>query len=166
MKRWMFGFVIVAVVGLSLPASGQPLKTCAKSFQDCIDDMLRDLTARGWFGMLLGNSEMTPEGEPIPEDLKILVYDVIADGPADAGGFKTGDVVLEVNGKPYRDLDVLNPVRETMKVGDVISLTVSREGEKKELKLTLGEPPATTVALWLGKHIETNYLVVKDELVQ
>ena len=160
----VLALLLVAPV-LTAPAGAEVKNMCHKSFQECIDELVGQLASRGWFGMLFANSAMTPDGEELPDDLHIFAFEVMSEGPAADGGVKEGDVILKVNGKAYNDLAELDPVRNAMKVGEVVSMTVKRDGKELELKLTLDEPPASMVAVWLGEYIQHNLLEVKNEMV-
>lgn len=157
--------LLIALISVA-PASAQDKAKCNKSFQECVDQFMGELTQRGWFGVLFGNNQMTPDGEELPDDLAIKVMEVNDDGPAAPAGIEAGDTVIAVNGKKYSNLADLNPVRKTLKVGEEVTLTIERAGEQKEVKLTLAEPPATMVAVWLGDYILENFLVVENEMLQ
>lgn len=61
--------------------------------------------------------------------------------PAQKAGLQAGDVIVKVDGKSITTMDELNDIKNSHKVGDVLTLTVNRNGEEKELKVTLEETP-------------------------
>ena len=61
--------------------------------------------------------------------------------PAQKAGLQAGDVIVKVDGQPITTMDELNDIKNSHKVGDVLTLTVNRNGEEKELKVTLEETP-------------------------
>lgn len=52
-------------------------------------------------------------------------------------GLREGDVILEAEGQPVSDPDELNAAKESLGVGDVLHLTVSRDGEILEFSIEL-----------------------------
>ncbi len=61
--------------------------------------------------------------------------------PAQKAGLQAGDVIVKVDGQSITTMDELNDIKNSHKVGDVLTLTVNRNGEEKELKVTLEETP-------------------------
>lgn len=60
---------------------------------------------------------------------------------AEKSGLKAGDVIIEVEGKQIKTMDELNEIKNSHQIGDEIKLKVNRDGDEKELTLTLGEQP-------------------------
>ena len=56
-------------------------------------------------------------------------------------GIKIGDVIIEADGKKISTMDELNEIKNTHKIGDEMKIKVNRNGEEKELTITLGEQP-------------------------
>ena len=56
-------------------------------------------------------------------------------------GIKIGDVIIEADGKKISTMDELNEIKNTHKIGDEMKIKVNRDGEEKELTITLGEQP-------------------------
>ena len=54
------------------------------------------------------------------------------------GRVRVGDVIVAVNGEPIRTGGELGLVLETFREGDVVTVTVDRDGEEKDLEVTLG----------------------------
>ncbi len=69
----------------------------------------------------------------------VYVKSVIEGGAADKGGVKPGDVILKFGGKEVKSIDEINELRDDYKVGDTVELIVSRNGEKKKIKIILQE---------------------------
>ena len=85
-----------------------------------------------------------------------LVAEVVPGGPAEkagieggdgklqfqAGQYRTGgDVILQVDGKDIVRPDDLAEAVATRQPGDVVTLTVLRNGKREDVKVTLGERP-------------------------
>ena len=58
---------------------------------------------------------------------------------AEKAGIKIGDVITSIDGKKITNMDELNEVKNSHNIGDTIKLTVFRDGNEKELELTLQE---------------------------
>lgn len=61
--------------------------------------------------------------------------------PAQKAGLQAGDVIVKVDGQSITTMNELNDIKNSHKVGDVLTLTVNRNGEERELKVTLEETP-------------------------
>jgi serine protease Do len=68
-----------------------------------------------------------------------LVQTVDADTPASKAGMRKGDVILKVDGDAIRDNKDLVHKIASMPPGRTVALTVQREGERKEIRVTLGD---------------------------
>ncbi len=64
---------------------------------------------------------------------------VVAESPAEKGGFKVGDVITKLNGMDITQ-DLLVKHVKKGKPGDSVAFTVKREGKEQEIKVKLGEP--------------------------
>lgn len=60
---------------------------------------------------------------------------------AEKGGLKSGDVIIEAEGKSIKTMDELNQIKNSHQIGDEIKLKINRDGTEKEISLTLGEQP-------------------------
>ena len=58
--------------------------------------------------------------------------------PADLGGIKAGDVIVEFAGKPVTDLETYSQAMYGHKPGDVVKVVVLRDGTRLALTVTLG----------------------------
>ncbi len=59
--------------------------------------------------------------------------------PADLGGLKTGDIIIELAGKKVTDLYSYTDALYANKVGDKIKIVFMREGQRMETEVTLGK---------------------------
>ena len=71
----------------------------------------------------------------------VYVNSVEENGAADAAGIKSGDIIVKINDTNISNMTELTKEKNEHKIGDTISITVSRNGKEKKLTLTLGETP-------------------------
>ncbi len=119
-----------------------PVSTARQVMEQLIKD---GVVTRGWLGV--GMHEVTPEiaesfGLKTPRG--VLISAIYQGGPADRGGVKPGDIVLELDAQPVSDeKSLLNRVAG-LKPGTAGTLLVRRNGKDVALKVTIGKrPPAT-----------------------
>ena len=60
---------------------------------------------------------------------------------AQKSGIKAGDVITEVDGKKVGSVDDINEIKNAHKIGDTIKVKIYRNGEYKEIEVTLEEQP-------------------------
>jgi serine protease Do len=71
----------------------------------------------------------------------LLVMHVENGGPAEAAGVLLGDVLIEMDGDSFDDLDDVHDSIGQKKVGQEVLATVIRGGEKRQFTVRLGERP-------------------------
>jgi S1-C subfamily serine protease len=87
----------------------------------------------------------------------LLVIEVVRGSPADKGGIQGGDEIVQlgnariplggdiitaINGEPMTDSQELTVYLETQtQVGDVVEVTIVRDGEEQNVQVTLAERP-------------------------
>ncbi len=69
----------------------------------------------------------------------VVVLDVVEGGPAQRGGVRHGDIVVEVDGEPVDGIGDLLRVLRAKDPGRELKLVVLREGRRVPLTVTLGE---------------------------
>jgi serine protease Do len=98
---------------------------------------------RPWFGAYMRS--LTPQLAQqlgLPDASGVLMLLIYEGSPAEKGGVKPGDVIVEFNGKPIRDLlDLRNRVAET-DIGQEVTMQVRREGKELKLGTVLAAEPA------------------------
>src|SRR5271154_4665423 len=67
--------------------------------------------------------------------------DVTPDSPASEAGIKTGDIILEVNGKPVTDSNQLRMGISMMQPGTELKLKTLRNGTERDATVKLAEMP-------------------------
>ena len=95
-------------------------------------------TRRGWLGVRIQDvTEDVAEALGIEKTDGALVTDV-PDGPAKTGGIKSGDVIIEFDGKTIKDTRELVRIVGDSPVGKQVSVKVLRDGKKVSLSVKLG----------------------------
>jgi serine protease Do len=77
----------------------------------------------------------------IPITGGIGVANVVQGSPADRAGLIPGDVITQINGKSITSLKQLIELKDKLKVGEILLLTVVRVREEIMVPLTVGEFP-------------------------
>ncbi|HEX4067510.1 MAG TPA: Do family serine endopeptidase [Acidobacteriaceae bacterium] len=67
-----------------------------------------------------------------------IVADVTPDSPGGKAGLKTGDVIVELDGKPVSDAGQLQMETSQKQPGDTVHLEVVRNGDRMNVPVTLG----------------------------
>ncbi len=96
---------------------------------------------RGWMGVY--SQHITPD---LAEALELqggakgaLVSKVDPRGPAAAAGIERGDVIVEFDGKPIREMEDLPRLVASTGVGRAVDVVVVRDGKRESLNVKLGE---------------------------
>lgn len=98
---------------------------------------------RGWIGVEPQNlSKELAESLGIPANTEgVLLSGVLEGGPAARSGVKPGDVLIDVNDKPIKDVrGLLNQIAQ-ISPGNQAKLTILRKGKKMELIAQTGKRP-------------------------
>ncbi|MBM4033389.1 MAG: Do family serine endopeptidase [Planctomycetes bacterium] len=119
-------------VGLSIPIN------MAKAVMDEL--LEKGKVTRAWLGIEFG-----PLDKEVAEALKLdhglQVSQVALDGPADKGGIKDGDILLEFSGQKVSDTEKFREIVAKAKPGSTVVVKVMRGKETLNLKVALGEQP-------------------------
>ncbi len=68
----------------------------------------------------------------------LLIGEVLENGPAAEAGILAGDIVLELDGQKISDKAQLQSILKEKASRDEVNIVILRDGEQKNLKLTLG----------------------------
>ena len=71
----------------------------------------------------------------------VYVEGVEKDSPADKAGIQQKDIITKIEGKEVKSVNELNKVKYTYNIGDTVTLTIIRNNEEIEAKVTLTEMP-------------------------
>jgi serine protease Do len=113
---------------------------------DVMESLVTDgVVTRGFLGVMI--QDLTPalaEQFNVEEGTRgAVVGDVTPKSPADKAGLKSGDVIVDFNGKKVRDSRHLKLEVARTKPGESVPLKVIRDGKTKELTVTVKELPGT-----------------------
>lgn len=101
---------------------------------------------RGYLGVTLGplSRELS---EALDVDSKgVLVNEVMPETPASEAGFKAGDVIVAVNGKPVEDVADVRRLVGREKPGSDLTFKVSRGPKKMTLEARIAKMPSDRLA--------------------
>ena len=121
-------------IGFAIPAN------MAKAIMEQI--IATGSVTRGWIGVEI--QEITPdlaESFKLPKNQGAIIAGVMKGGPADKGGIKPGDVLMEIDNKPVTDSSsMLNAIAQLVP-GSAAKMKVLREGKPQDLPVTIGKRP-------------------------
>ena len=136
---------------------------------DTVKRVVVELIARGYYPHPWVGTEMTAltpsvvdwfrkAGMDIPVDTGLLVLEVARGGPADVAGIRGGDryvrmgryqvpvggdIIIAIDGQPVVDIETWTIYLETQKtIGDMVQITVLRDGREQVISVVLEEQPA------------------------
>jgi S1-C subfamily serine protease len=131
---------------------------------DIVKRVVPELIASGryrhpWLGVTgrTISPEMVEEAD-LPVETGVLIFGVETGSPADKGGLRGGsrqvvvsgipmaiggDIIVAINGVPVKRFDdVVNYLASQTAVGDEVTLTLVRDGQRVEVGITLEERPS------------------------
>ncbi len=142
-------------IGFSIPANlAKPIIEQLRKFGK---------TQRGWLGVRI--QELTPEiakSLGLKNEEGVLISMVNPGEPAEKGGLKSGDVILEFNGKKIKDVKSLQRTVAESAVESKAKVKVWRDKKEKNFTVKLGELEKFNTAN--DEKTESNKEVVSDEV--
>ena len=145
MKRSWF-ILAIAALALSVVSvvAGEGYK-CDASTQDCLDKMTAHLQKTGWVGIKMDETD----------DGRLQVAEVIADSPAVRAGFKSGDVLVALDGIKFAEEnhEAMMKAKKAHHPGAKVTYTVERYGKTRDLNVKLAKVPQDVLAQWIGGHM-------------
>jgi serine protease Do len=108
-----------------------------------MDQILKNgKVTRGYLGVVI--QEVTPDlakAFKAPESKGALVGDVSSDGPGAKAGLQKGDVIEEIDGQEVSGVNDLRLRIASTAPGTTVHLKVFRNGEPRDVSVTLGQLP-------------------------
>ncbi|MDD3718368.1 MAG: trypsin-like peptidase domain-containing protein [Actinomycetota bacterium] len=99
-----------------------------------------------WLG--ISGSTLDPDtarSYDLPVESGAIVNRVVAGAPAEKAGLERGDIIVAMGGTPIDSMDRLVLEIRNRDVGDTVSISYFRDGEKRETTAVLEEKPATVI---------------------
>ena len=118
-------------IGFAIPSN---------SAERVIDQLIKyGETKRGWLGVRIQQvTKEIAEAEKLGKPRGALVASVAQGSPSDKGGIKSGDIILEFDGKPINEMRELPMIVAQTKVGKTVKLKVWRNKKEIYKKIILG----------------------------
>jgi serine protease Do len=105
-----------------------------------IADQLKEkgFATRGWLGVAIQNVDQAlAKSFGLNKPRGALVTQVTRNSPADNGGLKSGDIILEFNGKSVNYSSALPPIVGAVRPGKTVGVEVLRNGTSTLLNVTI-----------------------------
>ncbi len=97
---------------------------------------------RGWLGVTVQPlTDALAKALKVPGKKGALISEVMKDSPAEKGGLKPQDVIVEFNGKPVKNGRDLSITVAATKPGSKVKIKVIRNGKPKIIKMRVGTMP-------------------------
>ncbi len=118
-------------IGFAIPSN---------SAEKVIDQLIKfGETKRGWLGVRIQMvTKEIAEAEKLGEPRGALVSSVAEGSPSDKGGIKSGDIILEFDGKLINEMRELPIIVAQTKVGKIVKVKIWRNKKEIYKKITLG----------------------------
>jgi serine protease Do len=122
--------------------------------RDVMESLVADgKVTRGYLGVMIQDVTPSLAKEFNLKDQKgALIGDVVPKGPADKAGLKSGDIVLEFNGKAVTGSRQLKLQVARVKPSESVPVKVLRNGSTKTLEVTVKELPGSEQIAKSGTH--------------
>jgi serine protease Do len=116
--------------------------------RDVLDQILQHgKVTRGYMGVSIQDiSSDLASAFKLNDTRGALVGDVDPNGPAAQAGLKSGDVIVELNGKPVEDSRTFRLMISRAAPGSQVNMRVLRNGQEQNVTLTLSEVPVKEAA--------------------
>lgn len=99
------------------------------------------------YGYVRGRTQIGIRGQDINTQMAeyykisegILVIEVSPGSAAEKAGLQKEDIIIAANGQEAKTIDALNTIKNTLKPGDQLTLTIIRENREQKIDLVLQE---------------------------
>lgn len=127
--------------------------------------ILQGKVVRGYLGIIIEpvTSEVAEKYKLKIED-GVLISKILENSPAEKGGLKTGDVIIEFNGNKIKDVQELQRITAETNPGEKVPIKIFRNDKEEVIKVEVEEMPGeTTQALLLeGSKFEKYGISVQE----
>jgi S1-C subfamily serine protease len=141
----------VALTGVAVAGHAK----CTKSTEECATYMKEKYQTKGWIGM---EKDRNSDGT-------MTVQSVMPNGPAEKAGFKSGDILVSINGV---SLSVENEAKlkamheSGFKIGDTLAYGVKRGADITTVSVVLERIPDAVLATMIEKHTKESHQIAKN----
>jgi C-terminal processing protease CtpA/Prc len=118
---------------------------CSASKEECTKHMA-EAKNHGWLGIEYDKTE----------DGATVIEAVVKGSPADKAGFRSGDILLALNGIEMNEANAarVKAAWKPLTPGSTVNYTVKRDGAEKDLTVTLGKMPEDVYNTMVAKHMK------------
>lgn len=142
-----------AALGMALAAPGfaGSGEKCTQDAQACLN-RFASYQSKGWVGI---------EYDKTADEKGHVVKRTLPGSPAEAAGFKAGDILVSLNGVALTaDKAALKQAKGDWSVGQSVSYKVSRGNKEVALTVKLGAMPKDVLARMVGDHMIRDHMSV------
>lgn len=108
------------------------------SVKEIIKSIIEDgFISRPYVGISVVDVSQESQSYGLPKGA--AVKEVVADSPAEKAGLQVNDIITHVNGTAVSGSNELVSIAKESAIGDVLKMTVYRQGNTLELEVTVGE---------------------------
>ena len=150
MKRSLIVATAAFAVAIAAPAlAGSGAGKCTQETQACLNSYSK-YASKGWVGL---------EYDKSAGDKSHVVKKATAGSPAEAAGFKAGDVLVSLNGVAFTaDKETLKKAKGDWSVGQSVAYVVKRGEKEVTLNAKLAAMPPEVFASMVGEHMVSNHM--------
>ena len=150
MKRNLVIAIAALAVAIAVPAlSGSGAGKCTMDTQACLNSFSK-YASKGWMGL---------EYDKTADEKGHVVKSAVAGSPAQAAGFKAGDVLVSLNGVAMNsDKETLKKAKGEWSVGQSVTYVVKRGNKDVTLSAKLAKMPEDVFARMVGEHMVSNHM--------
>ncbi len=139
MGRRLLVLVAVAIFALGMALAGEGYK-CKASTQECLDHMAAKMQKSGFVRVELEGDE---------------IIRIFPGSPAEESALEAGDILIALNGARIGDDNkkAYKKAKKDWAPGQEVTYTIKRDGNDREVNLTLAPMPADVLAKYIGEHM-------------
>ncbi len=150
MKRLSVLAVAAFAVALAVPAFAGGSGKCTQDAQTCLNHF-SSYQSKGWLGLEYDKGT--------GEKAALVITRTAPGSPAEAAGFKAGDVLVSLNGVAMNaDKEAMKKAKGDWSVGQSVSYVVSRSGKEVKLEAKLAAMPEDVFARMVGNHMISDHM--------
>jgi len=82
----------------------------------------------------------------VREGYGVVIAEILKDTPAEASGLRSGDLIVSIDGRPVVETRTLQRLVGATPAGRELRVIVVREGQRREVRVPVGEMPSDVVA--------------------